>query len=91
MALQTNDGDYIDVFGFASLMVEAPQSLLVEALISIGAVDAIGGVGYRIQGVFEVHCQTGRLTEREMAAEAARAVLKRHYPDIEFYVKSRMD
>jgi hypothetical protein len=85
------NGHYIDSFGTASLMVDAPQSLLVEALISIGAVDAIGGVGYRIKGVFESHCRTGMLTEQERAAEAALKVLEGHYPGITLFVKSWLD
>ena len=88
---RTASGHYLDVFGFVSLMVHAPQSLLVEALISIGAVEAIGGYGYRIRGIFQAHCKTGMLTELEEAARAAMRVLEKHYPGISFFVESRMD
>ena len=84
-------GHYQDVFGFAALEVHAPQSEFTEALISLGAVDIIGGVGYRIKGVFEHHCRTHMLTELERAARAARDILEECYPNVDFYVSSRMD
>jgi hypothetical protein len=87
----TASGHYQDVFGFAHLEVSAPQSEFTEALISLGVVEVIGGVGYRIKGVFEHHCYTHMLTEVEKAATAARHVLENWYPDIRFYVSSLMD
>jgi hypothetical protein len=84
-------GHYQDVFGFAHLDVSAPQSEFTEALILLGVVDVIGGVGYRIHGVFEHHCRTHMLTEVEKAAMAARDVLRKCYPDVSFCVSSHMD
>ena len=84
-------GDYQDVFGFASLMFHAPQSEFTEALLLLNAVSVFGRVGYRIEGVFERHCQTGRLTELEDAAHAAERVLRESYSDVVFSVRSRMD
>ena len=88
---RSQGGHYRDVFGFASLEFHAPQSEFTEALILLDVVKVIGGVGYSIMGVFERHCSTMMLTEFEMAANAARDVLRENYPDVHFYVSSRMD
>jgi hypothetical protein len=84
----TSDGR--DVFGFAYLMVDAPRSPVLQALLKLGRAEAWGNRGYRVMEIAGSGT-THLLGEAEAAADAAKAVLSSHFEDICWYVRSVWD
>jgi hypothetical protein len=87
-AKQADDGTP-DVCGFAHVTVLDPQSAFVSALLKPRKVDVFGGVGYVIRDI-ETHFGQS-LRVQEAAAEAAVDVLKQHFPDVHFAVRTEWD
>jgi hypothetical protein len=84
------NSDGRDVFGFAYLMVDAPRSEVLQALLKLGRAEAWGNRGYRVTQIGGSGT-THLLGEAEAAAEAAKAVLSSHFENICWYVRSVWD
>lgn len=80
----------LDVFGFAYLMVDAPRSPVLQALLKLGRVEAWGTRGYHVTQIGGSG-NTHLLGEAEAAVEAAKAVLSSHFGEICWYVRSVWD
>jgi hypothetical protein len=87
-AAKADDGTP-DACGFAHVTVLDPQSEFVSALLKLRKVDVFGGVGYVIRDIETGFSQSLRV--QEAAAEAAVDVLKQHFPDVHFAVRTQWD
>lgn len=92
-ARRTDDGRHVaDVSGWADLMVCGSRTPLVSALMELKKTRARPGVGHIIQlsrGREWAHEQA--LSVSEAAANAAKEVFERHFPDELFFVYSNWD
>ncbi len=79
-----------DVFGFAYLMIDSPRSAVLQALLKLNRVTALGNRGYhvtKIGGSGSTHL----LGEAEAAVEAAKTVLSSHFGEIDWYLRTVWD
>ena len=93
IAPRTKDGRFVaDVAGWAHLVVCDSQSPLVSALIELDATYPIPGIGYLISDVGGLGWKGEQaLSLAEKAVEGAKTVFERHFPDSEFYMRTRWD
>lgn len=89
MATKNDAGHILDVCGFASLMIEEPQSELTSALLQLDAIKPLGSMGYMFKGMnYKVE---QALCIEEAAMNAAKEVFEKHFPKALFWVYSRWD
>lgn len=77
--------------GWAWVEIYESQSELVQALIEIDRVNVYGGIeGYRINGLLD-GIRTQSLDAEKTAANAAKIVLEKEFPDLSFSVGTKWD
>ena len=93
IAPRTKDGRFVaDVAGWAHLVIYDSQSPLVSALLELDETYPVPGVGYIISSVGGLGWRSEQaLSLAEKAVGGARAVFEKHFPDIEFGLRTRWD
>ena len=89
-ATKDSAGRVLDVCGFASLMIEEPQSELTAALLKLDAIKPLGALGYMFKDINHKVCQQALCID-EAAMIAAKNVFEKHFPNAFFWVYSRWD
>ena len=79
------------LFGFATVVMDVPETSAGQALLETGEASPIGGLCYFLRDVTRGASSTGLLDQEEAAAEAACAVLSQAFPDVTFWVHARLD
>lgn len=79
-----------DGFGFVRLLLRSSQSQLASALLSLNEATVIGGVGYWVSD-FGKHGQFGSAESSYAGVAAAKSVLEKQFPDVEFDISLHWD
>lgn len=91
VAKKTKDGFVADVCGFSNVVIYDSQSDIVDALLQLGEVSVIGGVGYKVSSFGRHGAHTQALSVIEAATNAAAAHLNEKFPHVRFSTESRWD
>ena len=91
-AQRTEDGHVADVFGSAHVMVRDAQSPLISALLELDCVSSYPGVGHVVTGVRGFGWRGEQaLSVAEAAANAAKEVFEKHFPNSKFSIRTLWD
>lgn len=86
-------GPIRDTCGEANLFVRKPGYALREALKHLGQIDKWSSGDWCMGNFYQDVPDVGRqsITAHELACKKACEVLRRHFPDAEFFVRSHVD